>query len=553
MKRRGFFMLILEANNLKKYYGDRLIFDIENLKIYSEDRIGVVGLNGAGKTTLLDVLSGKSDADEGIVKLHGSLSYIEQLGLPEERKLDSKSARTFGTGEFVEYHMSGGEKTRFKLAQVFSREADLIIADEPTSNLDIPGVALIEEKFKFHKGALLLISHDREFLDKMCNKIIELDQGKVKVYNGNYSQYRELKQKERDREAFEYNAYQREKARLEEAIIEKTSKVKGMKKAPSRMGNSEARLHKMGNQKAKANLERAVKNLESRIEHLEVKEKPKDIVKSKIDIQSMEGVHSKILISGKGINKSFGDKVIFDGAEFEIYRGTKIAFIGDNGSGKSTLLRMIINKEDCIILSKVLKIGYFSQELDILQEGLTILENAMNTSKYDETYVRIVLSRLLFKREEIYKKVGVLSGGERVKVSFAKILLQDINLLILDEPTNYLDIYSTEAVETALREYEGTVLFVSHDRRFIKNIADHLLILKDRKLIGFNGSYEEYENKLQKKSDGRVEVKEQIMRMENRLTELIGKLSMPSKKDDVTALDEEYNLLLRQLKGLKNN
>lgn len=543
-------MLILEGNKIQKSYGDRLIIDIDNVKIYSEDRIGVVGLNGAGKTTLMDILSGRAEPDEGIVKIYGSCSYITQLDIYKPEALDKHYAKLFGTNTTIEDTMSGGEKTRFKLAQCFNKNSNIIFADEPTSNLDISGITLLEEKFLEYKGAVVVISHDRQFLDKLCNKILEVEDGSIKIYNGNYSDYRAQKNRERERAEFEYHEYVSEKARLEEVIDEKKQKVKTMKKAPSRMGNSEARLHKMGNQKAKANLERAVKNIQSRIEHLEVKEKPKYIEKTKVDIQPLEELHSKILISGEKINKSFGKKVILNNAEFKIFNGSKTAFIGDNGSGKSTLIKMIMAKDSQIKSSGLLRIGYFSQELDILDGNLSIHENIIKNSVYDETRVRIVLARLMFKNDDIYKKVSVLSGGERVKAAFAKIFLQDINLLILDEPTNYLDIYSTEAIEDALGSYEGTVLFVSHDRKFIDVVADHILLLEDKKLLSFNGNYQEYLDAKNKKNASETEKIKQKMILENRLSELIGRLSMPSKKDNVTELDAEYKRVLQRLREL---
>ena len=205
-------------------------------------------------------------------------------------------------------------------------------------------------------------------------------------------------------------------------------------------------------------MERAVKNVEKRIEHLEVKEKPKVPSSIKLDIQDAGKLHSKIIIEGENLNKAFGEKVIFKEAAFKIYNGSKVALIGPNGSGKSTLIKMIIVGDEAIKTAQGVKIGYFSQEMDILRKDLSIIENVMEGSIYPENFARLLLARLLFKGESIYKKIDVLSGGERVKVSFAKILLADINILILDEPTNYLDINSLEVVEEALSEYDRTLL-----------------------------------------------------------------------------------------------
>jgi macrolide transport system ATP-binding/permease protein len=546
-------MLLIECGNIKKYFGDRLILDVENFKAYSEDRIGVVGLNGMGKTTFINILCGRLDPDEGWVKSYGSLSYISQLEEIENEEVNRELASKFGVEDTWKDHMSGGEKTRFKLAQSLDKNSQIIFADEPTSNLDMEAVQFLEERFKSYQGALVIISHDRQFLDNLCNKILEIENGKIKVYHGNYSYYKNQKEAERQRAQFEYEEYEREKSRLEAAMEETKQKVKSMKKAPSRMGNSEARLHKMGNQKAKANLDGAVKNMQARLDHLEAKERPKNLEKIKLDALSTGKTHSKVLISGKNIQKAFEGKEIFKNADFSIYNGSKTALMGPNGSGKSTLINLIMNGDNSIKVSGTVKVGYFSQSLDILDENKSIIENVMETSIYNETFARILLSRLLFKREDIYKKIRVLSGGERVKASFAKIFLQDINLLILDEPTNYLDIYSMEALEDALKDYEQTILFVSHDRRFVSSVADQVIFIENKKLISFQGSYEEFLEKRNKKTDTSKEEKEKrIMVLQNRLSELIGRLSMPSKKDDVAQLDKEYKDVLAELKVLKN-
>lgn len=545
-------MLLIECGNIKKYYGDRLIMDIENLKIYSEDRIGVVGLNGMGKTTLMNILCGRLEPEEGFVKSYGSLSYISQLEPSEQEEVNGEIASRFGITDSWKDYMSGGEKTKFKLANSLDSNSQIIFADEPTSNLDMEAVKLLEEKFKAYDGALVIISHDREFLDVICNKILEIENGKIKFYTGNYTDYKHQKEMERERAQFEYEKYEKEKRRLEAAVVETKEKVKSIKKTPSRMGNSEARLHKMGNQRGKANLDKSAKIMQTRLAHLEIKERPREIDRIKLDVLSTDKLHSKILISGRNINKAFGDKIIFNDAEFNIYNDSKTALMGPNGSGKSTLINMIINGDASLKISPRAKIGYFSQSLDILDEKLSIIENVMKESINNETFARTLLARLLFKREDIYKKVGVLSGGERVKASFAKILLQDINLLILDEPTNYLDIYSMEALEEALKDYSRTILFVSHDRRFVSSIAHNIISIENKKLISFQGTYEEYLEKKTRKIDFSKEEKEKrILILQNKISNLIGRLSIPGKNDDVEQLDREYKETLAELKELR--
>ena len=546
-------MLLVECRNLKKSYGDRLILDIENLCIYDHDRIGIVGVNGAGKTTLLNLLSKRIEPDEGWVKLYGRCSYISQLEPPQEAIIQPAIASKFQVHQTYRESMSGGEKTRFKLAAGLSHNNAIIFADEPTSNMDIEGIQLVERSLAKFAGALVLISHDRDLLDSLCTKIIEIERGKIKTYSGNYSKYIKQKTEEQNLAQFEYEQYVKEKKRLERTIISIREKGKSMRKTPRRMGNSEARLHKMGNQKAKANLDRAIKNVESRIKHLEVKEKPPVDEKIKLDIGEVQKVYSKIIIEGSGLNKSFGEKVIFKDAQFQIENGAKVGLIGPNGCGKSTLLKMIVNQELPIKTAPNIRIGYFSQEMSILDGTKSILDNVMVESIYEERFVRLLLARLLFKGDSVYKKVGILSGGEKVKASFAKIICSDFNLLILDEPTNYLDLYSLEVVEEVLREYEHTLLFVSHDRRFINSVANQILIIEDHKLKTFKGSYNEYMTSLTKARDREKErIEEEILLLQNRLAEVIGRISIPSKKDDPELLEVEYREILGQIRSLKN-
>jgi macrolide transport system ATP-binding/permease protein len=545
-------VLLLECKNVKKYYRDRLILNIKNLKVYSEDRIGLVGINGEGKTTLLNILAGIDSEYEGSVKRYVDFSIIEQLDKENQGTINSKAAKAFGANTTWNNYLSGGEKTRFKLAKGFYDNSPMIIADEPTSNLDIQGVEFLEKKFKEYKGAFIIVSHDREFLDKLCNSIFDLNKGKIKEYKGNYSDYKDQKNQEFNREAFEYEQYNREKRRIKESVEQVKRRENSIKRTPTRMGNSEARLHKMGGQKAKASLDRNIKNMEKRLDHMDIKQKPGEIKKIKLDVPDGNKLYNNVLIWGNNINKSFQNKTIFENAEFTIFNNSKNAIIGPNGCGKSTLIKMIMKGESSIKKSKALKVGYYSQELDIVNDELSILENVTIDSVYDETYIRIILGRLLFKDREVHKKVKILSGGERVKVCFAKLILSDINLLILDEPTNYLDVDSLEVVEEVLKDYGGSIIFVSHDRRFISSLADNIIYIENHKILTSKGSYEEYiEKKNNPVTDREEEIKKQILVLENRLSEVIGKLSAPAKKDDVKALDNEYYKILKELKQLK--
>ena len=540
-------MLLLDIKNIKKYYGERLILDAKDFKAYYGEIIGIVGANGSGKTTFLDIIAGRNIPEEGSVNLYGEISYITQLDLEAASEVNNRMAKEFNLGFNSIDTASGGEKTRFKIASSLSENSSILLADEPTSNLDIQGIELLEKRLAGYKGLILIVSHDRELLDKLCSSIVEIEGGKLKRYSGGYSQYKQQKDAEFERTQFEYHQYTENKKALEDAIKEKKSRTASMKKAPGRMGNSEARLHKMGNQKAKGNIDKAIKAMETRISKLEAKEKPKEQLHVKIDMQDAEKLVSRVLISGKGITKAFGSKELFREAEFEIPNGSKTALLGGNGTGKSTLLNMIMGGDMSIKLANGTKLGYFRQGTDILEDDETILENVTKDSIYPEYFVRTILARLLFKKDDVYKKAGNLSGGERVRTCFAKIFCSDANVIVLDEPTNYLDISSMEAVENAMKLFEGTIFFASHDRKLISSTADRIIFIEDFRLNTFEGSYGEYID------SGDTDINKKKLLLDTRLSEVISRLSMPGKGDDVEQLDMEYKKILAEIRQLETS
>lgn len=544
----------INMKNIKKYYGTRLVLNIKELKVYEGDKIGVVGANGVGKTTLLEIINKNIDYDSGelFVDKNTSIKYIPQLGQPDKKRISGKYASIFQIESKWDTNMSGGEKTRFKLAEGFENSGSLMLVDEPTSNLDIDGIDLITNNFKTYINTFLVVSHDRNFLDTVCNKILEIEDGKCEIYNGNYSKYIELKEEEIARKEFEYEKFIKEKNRLTSLKRKVENRSARVKTTPSRMGNSEARLHKMGGQTNRANLDKFAKSIEKRIEHLEKKEKPVEQEVIKIKILESTKPYGKILISGKNINKAYGKNVIFDNANFSIGNGKKVALIGPNGSGKTTLINMILDSE-YINIAKNVRIGYFSQSMDILDEEKTILENIMENCIHSESFARLILARLLIKGDKVHEKLKILSGGERVKVSFAKMILEDINFLILDEPTNYLDINSLEVIEKLLKNYDGTILLVSHDVRFIDNIAEELLIIDNKKIKNFKGSYKEYlkDNNKGKLNINEKEIEEKIMILETQISSLISQISIEENEEDKKELDKQYKLKLEELTNLK--
>ncbi|MGZ9544747.1 Vga family ABC-F type ribosomal protection protein [Staphylococcus epidermidis] len=551
-------MLKIDMKNVKKYYADKLILNIKELKIYSGDKIGIVGKNGVGKTTLLKIIKGLIEIDEGniIISEKTTIKYISQLEEPHSKIIDGKYASIFQVENKWNDNMSGGEKTRFKLAEGFQDQCSLMLVDEPTSNLDIEGIELITNTFKEYRDTFLVVSHDRIFLDQVCTKIFEIENGYIREFIGNYTNYIEQKEMLLRKQQEEYEKYNSKRKQLEQAIKLKENKAQGMIKPPSKtMGTSESRIWKMQHATKQKKMHRNTKSLETRIDKLNHVEKIKELPSIKMDLPNREQFHGRNVISLKNLSIKFNNQFLWRDASFVIKGGEKVAIIGNNGVGKTTLLKLILEKVESVIISPSVKIGYVSQNLDVLQSHKSILENVMSTSIQDETIARIVLARLHFYRNDVHKEINVLSGGEQIKVAFAKLFVSDCNTLILDEPTNYLDIDAVEALEELLITYEGVVLFTSHDKKFIQNLAEQLLIIENNKVKKFEGTYIEY-LKIKDKpklNTNEKELKEKKMILEMQISSLLSKISMEENEEKNKELDEKYKLKLKELKSLNKN
>ena len=549
-------MQLLNIDKLKKYYHDRLVLDIDKFEILEDEKIGLVGANGAGKTTLIKALIGKIEIDEGQIYLTNSYSYITQNENLDIESGNSKIKSMLNAPDKFEEHLSGGEKVKLKIATALKEQKKLVIADEPTSNLDQKSISILEEMLKKHKGSLLLVSHDRDFLDALCNKIVELEDGKIKIYNGNYTTYLKIKEEERNRQEFEYEQFVSEKKRLEAAKIQKMNLSNGIRKTPKRMGNSEARLHKMGGQKGKKSLDGNVKAIQSRIDKLEIKERPKSINQIKIYIKDGLEIVSKNLVEINDLTLSVNGDILLDNVSFKVKKNKKIALIGENGCGKTTLIKEIIkNNNPAIKINPRVRIGYFDQSQEILDNQKSILDNIKKDSSFDETFIRINLNLFGFKGDDVYKKVGILSGGEKVKVSLCKIILEDNNFLILDEPTNYLDIVSLKALEESLQNTDKTMLIVSHDRAFINTVCNYIIEIKNNKIEEFNGNYKNYiEHKANRNTkSSNKKNNEEILLLENKISRIISMLCTESNDNKKAEYEEEYQLTLAKLKALRDS
>ena len=518
--------MLVSLTNINKFYNGNQVLNNVSLTIDENDRIGLVGVNGCGKSTLLKIITGSVEPDrfterDGVIAFASktSIGYLEQMGglnsennvIDEMRSVfepvhraidrlreieleiadgDNSAAEEYqqlsswieandgynldvkirmvlnGMG-FTEAELnrtvsgfSGGEKTRLCIARLLLEEPNLLILDEPTNHLDFKTVMWLEDYLKSYRGAVLVVSHDRYFLDRICTSVCEIERGVLRRYRGNYSAYVHQREENDTRQEKEYELQQKQIAKMEEYVARNIVRATTSKRAQSR-------------QKALEKIERIEKPFHetksAKIHFTYAVEPPLDVLKVKgADISVGEGSMRRTLV---------------DDISFDVRRGDKVGIIGDNGIGKSTLLKIIqelIPHKGIVRWNSNVKISYFEQESTNLNKALTVMEELH--SRYpsmSELEVRSLLAQVRLVGENVFKETGVISGGERAKLCFAIMMQEHGNVLILDEPTNHLDLASKEAIESALEEYTGTVIFVSHDRYLLSKIAGRLIELKD--------------------------------------------------------------------------
>ncbi|WP_438302199.1 ribosomal protection-like ABC-F family protein [Staphylococcus pseudintermedius] len=530
-------MNILNASNVSKSYLDELLFDNIKLTINTGDIIGLVGRNGEGKTTLLKILSGIESPTTGDVSWKKGLeiSYLEQSPHYEDdktiyqclksvftelnaisdklRKLESKMSeptedidsvisyygelqsyfeerggyeidsqiRKVVHGLNIEYllemnwgDLSGGERTKIGIAQSLIKPTGLLLLDEPTNHLDLKSIEWLCSYIESYNGAVVIVSHDRYFLDKTVNKIIEIDQKKIHFYTGNYSNYVEEREK---RLLVEFEAYQTQQ-----------KKIKKMKEAIKKL-----RIWASQAKPPNAAMYRRAKSMEKALNRIKRLEKPiLESNKMKVELGEGKRVSNRVVEIEKGIKKY--DNLLFESVNMLIRRGEHIAIIGDNGVGKSTLLKIILGMIPLdggkIKTANNLKVGYLSQhEFEDVKNDETVIEVFREKVKVTESQARHILAGFMFYGNEVFKKVNSLSGGEKIRLRWAQLVHSEYNLLVLDEPTNHLDIESKETIEDALLDFEGTIIAVSHDVYFINKLFNVTYLLKNKKLKRFEGNY----------------------------------------------------------------
>lgn len=529
--------MLLACSHIDKKFNDVPLFSDVTFHINEMERVALVGSNGAGKTTLLRIIAGELTADSGEITTakDKTIGYLpQQLGYHSENSIYEellevkseiveldRSIRNMEeqmqhvSGKDLEsllekYHrlqtefeakdgyacksqimgiinglgfggkdmeqcintLSGGQRTRVALGKLLLLEPDLLILDEPTNHLDLPSIQWLENYLSSYKGGVMIVSHDRYFLDRIAEKVVEIENGKAVSFTGNYSVYAEKKEQLRHTQLKEYENYIRN-VKHQEEVIEKLRSF---------------------------NREKSIKRAESRekmLEKMTPVEKPVEVQKTMRFELTPEKTSGNDVLFVDDFSKSFGEKHLFENISFDIHRGERAAIIGKNGTGKTTLLKILCELETAdsgsAKLGTNVEIGYYDQEHNVLHDDKTIFEEIHDDyPDLNNTRIRNVLAAFLFTGDDVYKKISLLSGGEKGRVSLAKLMLSKANFLLLDEPTNHLDIESKEILEEALNQYTGTVLYVSHDRYFINKTATRIMELTEHKLLSYQGNYSYY-------------------------------------------------------------
>ncbi|OPA74083.1 multidrug ABC transporter ATP-binding protein [Paenibacillus selenitireducens] len=545
--------MLLQASGISKNYGVTNILSNINLLVNERERIGLVGVNGAGKSTLLKIIAGEIRADQGqIFKAKETrIGYLAQnSGLQSERSIwdemlhvfahlietekelrsleeqiadpalmadEKKYADTlnrystrsdwfreqggyemetrirsilhgmgFGSFSFDTpiRTLSGGQKTRLALARILLQAPDVLMLDEPTNYLDIETLTWLEDYLRGYSGAIVVVSHDRYFLDALVTTIVEIERHQSKRFTGNYSKYIELKAADYEIQSKHYERQQNEIAKMEDFIQKNIVRATTTKRAQSR-------------RKALEKIERLDKPLG-------------DLKKASFTFE-VEQTTGKEVLQVNDLSMSYPNKgSLFQHVSLDMRRGETVALIGPNGIGKSTLLKALVGQLEptngSIFWGTNVKIGYYDQEQTGLNPNNTVLEELWsNYSHLEEARIRTVLGNFLFSGEDVLKKVMALSGGEKARVSLAKLMLKKANVLILDEPTNHLDLFSKEVLESALMDYDGTLLFISHDRYFLNKMAERIVELSPTGTQHFLGNYDDYVEKKQELAEMQAE------------------------------------------------
>ena len=493
-------MSVINVEHISKLYGDKLVLEDLSCSVDEGDKIGIIGINGTGKSTLLRIIAGEEEADEGKIIFSNGLT-VGWLGQNPEFDEDSSILKYVCEGKKIEEdygyesdakamltvleleqfdekikNLSGGQKKRAALCKVLLQKPDILILDEPTNHLDNKMSDWLENYLRSFRGVLLMVTHDRYFLDKVTNHIWEVDGGKVYYYDENYSGYLERKAEREER--------QLASERKRQSILRNEVKWV-MRGARARSTKQKARLE--------------------RFEQLKAMDSPNTA--KQVEMGSVGTRLGKKTIEVYDISKAYGDKVLFEHFSYIFKRFERIGFVGHNGCGKSTLMKILSNLESAdsgsIEWGETIRIGYFAQECEIMDERQRVIDYIKDAAEYVRTSEGLVsaskmLERFLFSSDMQYTPIAKISGGERRRLYLLKVLMQSPNVLILDEPTNDLDIATLRVLEEFLDEFAGIVITVSHDRYFLDRTVDRIAAFEEERIVIYEGDYTEYQEKLGK-------------------------------------------------------
>lgn len=598
---------LLRFAALGKSYGIRDVFQQLQGEINSGDVIGLTGDNGCGKSTLLRILVGVEQPSAGTVSLLSGtkVAYLPQELIAAEGEIDVFSYVRNGLEDVVKLeqelrrlerameadsdqqllqrygdllaayerlsgytadarveialdgvglprelwtsrakHLSGGEQTRVALARVIVTEPNLLLLDEPTNYLDFAGLDWLEKWVKGFAGAILLVSHDRYFLDRVANQIWELERGELRCYVGTYSAYRVQREQEIRQQLAAYERDQAEKRRLQEVIAKQSQWFQSAHRTAGQNDFLRARAKKSA-ARAKATVTRLEKLLEEAVA------KPWEEDDLGITFTATEH-SSQNLIVAEDVSFSYGTVAVLEGVNFHLRPGERVAIVGENGSGKTTLLRLLLQElspqRGQIAHSPSLSVGYFSQERDDLNPQNTLLQEMLQIPGLTRSEAWLILARLGFRQEAVHQLVAEVSLGQRARVSLAKLLVSAHNVLVLDEPTNHLDIRSSEKIEEALQDYPGALVLVSHDRYFLDKVVNQVYHLDNRRLTLYLGNYSQFVAQRQADPVAAARRRQETI-LRTRLAALAARLASLSPEDaEYSELDEEYRQVTSQLR-----
>lgn len=567
-------MLYLSIEKLGHSYGVRELFHHVDLEVRRGDRIGFVGRNGEGKSTLIRLLAGLEEPESGQVRTFCRMAYVPQAveAAPGQLVQEWLAAQGVTVQASVLQELglratalglplaslSGGEQTKVALAAAMSGDPELLLLDEPTNHLDVEALRKLEAWFKRKGLTLVVISHDRRFLDEVTNTTWAIDRGQVTTYPGNYSAYANWVAQEQARVAHEYETYLKEKDRLEEAVRQKQLWAqKGEKgRIPT---DTFARIKKGADWASAARMAVAAKAIEKRLDRLQPEEKPEHRLEAKLSFLDFQLSARPVLIQGTGVTFGYADRPLLQATDFQVGRGDRIALVGPNGAGKTTLLQLLTGaltpQAGTIRVTPTATLGYFDQVFASLPLEKTLLDDLLGLPDIDATTARVFLGSFQFRRDDAFKKLGMLSYGERVRYVFVKLILSRPNTLLLDEPSNHLDIATREELESSLADYPGAMLCASHDRYFLERLTNKVWELRDGRLTVHPYGYREYLERQNQpapsKKARRQHVQNELLVLETRIAWLSGELHAVTEASQKAELEREFLQASRTARELR--